>query len=114
MHDSPIDLYLDMSTSSSFVDFAWTPSAFIRITVGGSHPNFSRLLDGLLHETMELSFRLMRCHYRRCGSLNDISTSTYTFHCEHSEFETIVRHAADMLAFATDNLRKVWNKERKS
>jgi hypothetical protein len=111
--DAPIELLLDKSTGDSTAKWGLGPSSFITATIGGAHNSWSEVVNGLLHELLEIAFTLRRCEYLPASCLAQKSSDMYIFVARHHEFSEIVRHVADAMVYAMPDLAKKWNKERK-
>lgn len=112
MFDAPLLLYLDKTTQDSNAEFSWTESSFITVTVGGSSDSWPVVLNGLLHELVEVAFSLRRCEFQPASALSQISADSYLFVARHHEFSEIIRHVSDALAYALPALQRVWKKTK--
>jgi hypothetical protein len=114
MFDATIRLYLDKTAESSYVTWQWQGGALLQMTLGYAPQSWSRQYDNLLHETLELAFRLRRCHFEPASVLTRSDTGRYRFFCDHEEFSEISRHAADMLVYAGPALEEAWERLQKA
>lgn len=111
MHDAMIHVWLRPDDYDSSVLLEWKPHGYITMEIGGKHSSWSLVVDGALHEIMELSLSLSHGAFQPSFTgLNDLTASSYVFMFDHNIFGQACRHAADMLCILLPVLEKEWKK----
>lgn len=81
-----------------------------QMSIGLQYDDFRRVVDSLMHETMEMSMVEQGCSFTRTDAWERNVTDAYTFHMNHSQFTEATTRASWFMCNVMEDLRKAYNK----
>lgn len=109
---SLVDLFVDHNDCDSKFSIWPRPNANTMMVVGLRQTHWSRVLDGLLHETFELAMVQVGARFTPCPDMAQ-SHGGYVFVATHGVFEDAVSRSADFLANAIPAVAAEFHKRKK-
>lgn len=113
LQDTTFELYYDPGALGGEGIFEFAPGGYVTVVIG-KHDNEVQMLASLLHELLEISFRLSKGAYAPAyTTLTRYDAGRYRFMMDHDQFTEAVQHVGDALYYAWPALLKAAGKAGK-
>lgn len=115
MNKATVELWLDPASEDGTATSGWTATSgyCVTVVVGCLDKCWAQIVRCLLHELVEYSAVLHKCHYHPSGILLPVPADSYIMVMTHPQFTQVMDEAGDALAQALPDLEKAWKKETK-